>query len=376
MSPIRPLCVLVTGAGGLVGGALCAELLAQGHGVIGLVHRSATILANDRTPVPARPWAGGPPGFGVLSTLAGDIARPGLDLAPPAASELGSSIDVIAHCAGVTGFDLAQGVYEAVNVAGAANVADFALGATGRGPPALVHVSTAYVCGDQSGRIAETCGPAGTTFANGYEATKASAEREVWARRGGGLRVAIARPSIIVGESRTGAIRRFEHFYQLMKLIAEGLIQALPAAPDATLDLVPIDHVVGGLVDIIERMEEADGTVFHLVASEPTPLTALANLGPAYADFPQARFVVPELFDLPLSPTRRRLFMRAAGAYAAYLRRDPRFEANNLKRLSGRVCPPLGAPFLRRLVDYAISEGYLKRPRSTSHQGSSAPAAS
>ncbi len=311
-----------------------------------------------------------------MAIVEGDISRPTLGLDSADALDLASNLDVIMHCAGVTGFDLPQSLYDTVNVSGAANIADFAL-AAGVRAPGLVHVSTAYVCGDRSGAISETPVSSATKFTNSYEASKADAELMIAQRQRRGLKAAIARPSIIVGDVSTGAIRRFDHFYGLLKLVAEGRISVLPAAPGATLDLVPIDHVVGGLVDIAERLEAANGMVFHLAAGEPTPLTALEGLGIDYPDLQPARFVDPETFDLiALPPSQQRVFQRAAVAYADYLRRDPRFATDNLKALSGRACPPLRPAFLRRLVDYAISVGHVRRPGLTARRDSSAPVAS
>ena len=45
-----------------------------------------------------------------------------------------------------------------------------------------------------------------------------------------------------------------------------------------------------------------------------------------------------------------------------YDRRDPRFRDDNLRALTGRACPPLGVPFLRRLVAYCVSAGFLVPP--------------
>jgi nucleoside-diphosphate-sugar epimerase len=377
LSPPRPLRVLVTGAGGLIGGAVCAGLLTRGHGVVALVHRNGGITDNDRSVLPVDAWMGGPPALGRIGTVAGDVSRPALGLDPATAFNLACGIDVIIHAAGVTSFGLAQDIYDAVNVAGAGNVAAFALCA-GAHAPGLVHVSTAYVCGARSGVIPETLTPCEPPFTNAYEASKAAGEREVTLRRRRGLKVAIARPSIVVGDSATGAVRRFDHFYGLMKLVAEGRIPVLPATPGATLDLAPIDHVVGGLVDIAERMAQADGQVFHLASAQPTPLSALADLSGDYLDLQPPRFVDPEAFDpAALAPSEQRAFRRVGEAYAGYLRHDPRFAVSNLQVLSGRVCPPLGSRYLRRLIDYAIAAGHVRRPAAANgRRDSSGPAVS
>src|SRR5215831_14438007 len=149
-------------------------------------------------------------------------------------------------------------------------------------------------------------------------------------------RACVARPSIIVGESDTGSIGRFEKLYGFLRLIGAGRITLLPSTPDASLDLVPIDHVIGGLIDIIENFELATGKTFHLVSGDPAPLAALTALD--YSGFHVPRLVSAERFDLShLSPAERALYRRVTCAYATYLRRNPRFAAQNLAALSGRV---------------------------------------
>ena len=274
--------------------------------------------------------------------------------------------DLIVHCAAVTKFDLPAATYRAVNVDGAGHVAAYALAAAV--PPGVVHVSTAYVCGDRSGRIPEAPPADDGPFTNLYEAGKAEAESVMATAVARGLRVAIARPSIVVGAFDTGAIGRFDQVYALMKLVAEGRIGVLPATRDATLDLVPIDHVVAGLVDIVERFDAARGRIFHLVSGRPTPIGAFTTLGQDFPGLRPARFVDPDDFDLAtLRPSQRLAFQRAAALCVGYLRRDPRFADDNLRDLSGRACPPLGLDFLRRMVRFALARGYIRpAPQRTS----------
>ena len=64
--------------------------------------------------------------------------------------------------------------------------------------------------------------------------------------RGAGVPAVIARPSIVLGDWETGAVREFGTFYYLLKAFAEGWVAADAGRPGATLDLVPVDHVAGG----------------------------------------------------------------------------------------------------------------------------------
>ena len=361
----RPLSVLVTGAAGLIGGELCGRLVARGHAVVALVHRAPDVRRNDGSAVPCAPWAGALPPAGGAVRLAGDVTRPGLGLDPAAAGVLGAGLDVVVNCAAVTGFDLAPALYRTVNVEGVAHAAAFAASAPAQ--LALLHVSTAYVCGERSGPVAEAPADPGARFANPYEASKAAGEGAAWAAAG--PRLAIARPSIVAGARDTGAIGRFDPAYGLIKLAAEGRLSVLPVAAGATLDLAPIDHVCAGLVDMVERFDAAAGRIVHLVSGAPTPVTALAALRADFPELAAPRFAAPDAFDPQvLPPAERRLYARAAALFAGYLSRDPRFDDAGLRALSGRTCPPLGRDYLQRLVAYALARGFI-RPRPAGASG-------
>ena len=81
--------ILVTGAAGLIGGELCARLVARGHQVTALVHRDPQVRDNRRAPV-----AG-------LAVMTGDVTQPGLGLAAVPA------VDLVIHSAAITAFDAA-----------------------------------------------------------------------------------------------------------------------------------------------------------------------------------------------------------------------------------------------------------------------------
>jgi len=348
LGPAR-LRIFVTGASGLVGRALCGVLAERGHPVVALRHRSRVIDRRDGAPIPIRPYDGATE-IATVAVLDGDVTAERFGLTTAASRALAASLDLIVHCAAVTAFNLPQSIYDQVNVGGTAQVLAFAAQPS-RSVPVL-HVSTAYVCGKADGVVSETP-HAAARFNNGYEASKAAAEALVLAAHRRGHPVAIARPSIVAGSSASGG---FGSLYQLIRLVAEGHTGALPAAPDASLNLVPIDHVVGGLTDIAERMAQADGRIFHLAASDPVPLTALDALAAEFPDLRVPRFVPPERFDMArLSPRQQLLHAQLTALYGCYLRRSPGFATANLVALSGRSCPPTDGAFVRRLIRVAVT---------------------
>ena len=337
----KPLTVLVTGAAGLIGSELCGALAERGHRVVAMVHRSTRLVRSDGSSVPAVD----------VVLLHGDVTRRDLGLGAAAAAIL-AGCDRVVHCAADT--RLGAGRHEAVNVAGTQHLLD--LLARSAPAPRLVHVSTAYVCGARSGAIAEAATDGAGT--NAYEASKVEGERRVVAADLGAV---IARPSIVVGRWRDGAISRFDDLYGLMRLVGAGRIRALPVTPGATLDLVPIDHVVGGLVDLVERFEAARGRVVHLASGTPMPVATLCTT--AFAGLHAPRLVEPDGSEPVDFGTGGRGTARheLLSLYAGYLTRDPRFATGNLAALSGRAAPPVDVAFLQRMIGHACAAGYLRR---------------
>ena len=327
--------VLVTGAGGWLGGAVAARLVQGGAGVTALLRRPGPVLGNDGLEV------------SVARSVIGDITAPLLGMDEAGWRAAARQHDLVVHCAALTRFDADPVLAHAVNVAGTAAVVDL----VAEGGAGLIHVSTAYVNGTQDGLVSEDA-PVGHDFNNVYEATKAAGEDVV---RASGVPAAIVRPSIVLGESGTGRVRSFGTFYYLLKVLAEGRVRQMPAEPWATLDLVPIDHVVDGILAVAGSFDRAVGGTFHLTSARPTPLSAFAETLSAFPGLAIPEFVPPASFVPP--PGRR--FARLLEPYAPYFRRDPRFSDENLRGLTGRVADAFGAGWYASLVSFAIEAGFL-----------------
>lgn len=347
------MAILVTGAGGLLGGAVAAELAARGHRVRALLRRPGPVLAHD----------GGPAGSRV-EPVTGDIRLTALGLDSAALA----GVDALVHCAALTGFAEGAEAYRAVNIDGAANV----LALAGRLGVPVVHVSTAYVCGLRSGPIAEADLP-GDGFANGYEASKAEAERLCRAAIAQGQPVVVARPSILVGGWADGAIRRFGDAYLLLRLFALGRLRTMPAVPHATLDLVAIDRVAAAIARLAEQPHALLGRTLHLTSGAPVTLADLTAAAAARG-YPIPRFVSPDDFDPRALPAAEARLHRGIGAlYASYLARSPRFDRRNAAALPGFDRPCGGPALLARIVGHAMAAGFLPAPAPAPKYASAAP---
>ena len=333
--------IFLTGAAGLIGGEVARRLVASGHAVTAGVHRNHDVRGNDGSPVAV---AG-------IETI--DLTQPQLGTGETDVARIAATHDLVIHCAATVRFDLAEAEYRATNVDGTAAM----LALAARGDLPMLHVSTAYVCGTRDGVIREDDALPVEGFANGYEASKAAAEALVMAAS---PRHVVARPSIVVGDSATGAIRSFDTIYAAFKLIAQGRIRSMPASADATLDFVPIDHVAAGLVALAERMEHVAGGRFHLVSGTPVPVADWVAAIAAYPQFTAPALTDPAAFDpAALPPLERRLFARVAGLYASYFQRSPVFDDSAFSAATGLSCPPTDRAYLLRLIDHCIAAGFL-----------------
>lgn len=352
-------CYLVTGAAGLLGSEIAGALADRGDSVIGMVRKNRTLLRHDRRSVPTIDWSGLRPAPGEIALVHGDVRDPRLGLSAADYDAISAQVDGIIHCAAIVQFDADPAVYEAVNVGGTRHALDFAR-ARPEGPAGFVQVSTAYVCGERAGAIGEDGGEAPGRFANGYEASKFAAEQLVREAMAQGVRAAIARPSIVIGGESDGAIAAFDSIYMAFKLLAEGRIRTIPSAPSATLNFVPIDHVVKAIVTIAGRPAEAAGHAFHLVSRVPMPVIDFFDLIGAYPQFAHPECVSLETFDpASLSPIEQRFHRRVATLYTSYFQRNPLFSEDNMERVLGFRGPVADQALLRRQIDYSIRAGFL-----------------
>ena len=205
--------------------------------------------------------------------LVGDVCDMDLGLSSAEYHALSRELTWLHHLAGIYFMGVDAETARRVNVGGTRNVLELARDA-GR-LERVVHWSTAMVSGKRGGTVYEDDLDAGQKFHNGYERTKYEAEQLVrTAMRQ--LPITVMRPSVIVGDSATGAIDKLDGPYYLMVLIAtnaSGMSLPILGRGDAPLHLVPIDYVVQAAWHAA-RSSGAAGKTFHLV--DPSPLSARA----------------------------------------------------------------------------------------------------
>jgi thioester reductase-like protein len=358
--------VLLTGFPSFNARKMCEELLRPGpssdrgrtlvHALVRPQLEAEARAALDELPLEQRSR---------VQLIEGDAASMDLGLSGAEWKGLAKEVDRIHHCASVSYLGVDRAAAEHVNVGGAREVLEFARGCEGL--KALVFHSMAQVSGDRTGLVLESDLNKGQGFRNAVEETKARAEKMMRAAMGS-LPIVVLRPSMLVGDTVTGEVDRFDGPYLLILLIVTSppdFALPLPGRGDSPLNIVPIDYAMRA-ARAIGADPRAPGRTFHVV--DPAPLTArrvfeLVALaggrrlprGFIPANLTKALLRTPGLERFAKSP---RAFLDALGTPVTYSAAN----TDELLADAGIRCPPFES-YVERLVEYVQTRLREKREK-------------
>ena len=202
-----------------------------------------------------------------IDGVAGDVSFNHCGLNPAQLERIVSNTTHIIHGAATIRFDHPIDEARAINCGGTRRLLAIAHMCAKQGNfKRFVYIGSSSVSGQRGGNIFEHELEKGQTFFNTYEQSKNESERIV---RDDFDRIpcTVFRPSIIIGDSRTGKTSSFNVIYIPLRLVQKGLLTYVPGTPDTLMDLVPIDWVDDAMVHIMSK-EESVGKVYHITAGE------------------------------------------------------------------------------------------------------------
>jgi 2-alkyl-3-oxoalkanoate reductase len=244
--------VLVTGASGMLGGAVARTLAQRGDHVTVFQRR--------------------PSGLG-LDELLGDIEDPAAVRAAVAGS------DAVVHLAARVSVTGRWADFARTNVTGTAHVLDAARAAGA----AVVHVSSPSVAHAGRSLIGAAAAPADPDHAAGhYARSKAVAERLALASP----RVVAIRPHLVWGPGDTQLVGR------IVERARSGRL-ALVGPGTALVDSTYVDNAADAIVAALDRADSLAGRAFVVSNGEPRPLAELVQRICAAAGVPAPRRHVP-----------------------------------------------------------------------------------
>lgn len=360
--------LFITGATGFIGRTLVARLAYRSD-----VERIYLLIRNSKdTPAEERgrrlcqqlfPPAWLEEASRKIVAVAGEVTRERLGLDAASYDRIAADVDHVVHAAASTKFAAPLDQLRLDNVDGTREVLAFAercqaLGTLRR----FDYVSTAFVAGINSGVVTERDLDRGQLFANHYEQTKFEAESLVASYRAR-MPIAIYRPSVVVGDSRTGFTPHFRVLYWPLRLLTSKVVPIIPVNAKTAIDVVPVDFVVAAMEALMFDDATIGGT-FHLTAGHDNETNIRALIADAVRFFHlRWRPIVPfRVFDAIYNTVLRNVLSaefrekaERARPYRPYLEgHGTWFDSTATRRLletKGVGCPPWDA-YKMKILEY------------------------
>jgi len=253
------LSYFVTGATGFIGRHLVERLLARE----GDVHVLVRVGSRDRLDALMERWGAGDR----VKPVIGDLSEPMLGVSE-ADREALAGVDHVFHLAAIYDMAADETSNALLNVNGTRNAVDLA-NAVGAG--VFHHVSSIAVAGKYKGHFTEDMFDEGQELTHPYHRTKFEAEKLMRERVQGVWRV--YRPSIVVGNSKTGEIDKIDgpyYFFKALQKVRHALPEWFPlvSVEWGDTNVVPVDYVAAA-IDHIAHERGLDGQAFHIVDPKP-----------------------------------------------------------------------------------------------------------
>ena len=310
---------LVTGASGVVGSAIVPVILQQPDAKVYVLLRAKKGQALDsRFEELKKFWREQyPVSSEALSTrvspMNGEITEPLLGLNVADRDLLAERCTNIIHCAASVRMNLPLDEARQTALFPVKSVIE--LSKSCRASRKTEFISTVGVGGRREGPLPERWITAPREFHNTYEASKAEAEDLLSNEIAGGFPATIHRPSMVVGDSNTGAVIHFQIFYFICDFLSgRRTFGVYPDISRGTLDIVPNDYVARAVVASSADIATI-GKIFHL-CSGPQDALRLIEL----RQIVRAKFrSVKRIGWLPTLDLTAANFTRLMRAFAAFL---------------------------------------------------------
>ena len=253
----------------------------------------------------------------------------------------GETTDVF-HLAAVYDLAVEKDLAYRVNVEGTKNVNELVKSL--RNLRRYNYISTCYVAGRRVGEILETELEHKIGFRNFYEETKYLAEIEVENLKDE-IPTTIFRPSVVVGDSKTGETSKYDGIYYLILYLRKfpNLLRLVNVGNrNVKLNLVPVDFVVEAMAALSEDKNAIGKTI---ALADPNPLTteelfetiveAMTGKNSVYTPPPK---LVEKTLSLPISPSISGLPLSGVPYFFISQTYDTSI-ADKLLALHGIACP-------------------------------------
>jgi NAD(P)-dependent dehydrogenase (short-subunit alcohol dehydrogenase family) len=351
----------VTGATGFIGRHLVERLLEREGDIHVLVREGS----REKLDALREGWGDA---ADRVKPVTGDLSEPQLGVSEEDREAL-KGVEHFFHLAAIYDMTADEERNRRLNVNGTQNAIDLA---NELGAGHFHHASSIAVAGEYEGHFTEDDFDEGQELSHPYHKTKYEAEKLVRQGVKGPWRV--YRPSVVVGNSKTGEMDKIDGPYYFFKAIQKAR-HALPewfplvGIEVGKTNIVPVDYVAAAM-DHIAHQPDLDGQAFHLVDPKMTRAGDVINTFAQAGHAPKMvirvdkkmtdmlpKGVLSYAMKLPALKDIRRSVLADLGipdSIIEYIGLKPTFDARDTKRAldgSGIELPPL-EDYADKLWDY------------------------
>lgn len=291
----------------------------------------------------------------------GDITQENLGISD--VNSISTQVTGVFHLAAAYDLAVSRTIGMKVNVEGTKNVVEFAKRC--KNLKRLDYVSTAYVSGNFVGNFSEDDFDRGQKFKNYYEETKFLAEKVI--RDAKDIPSVIYRPGIVVGDSKTGEISKYDGpYYVLQTMRALPNLFPFPkiGSGKAEVNLVPIDFVVNALAALSAENGALNNT-YHLTDPAPLKVSELQSmfaktLGKRFINYP----FPPPLARRAMTFSVVRKIYRMPAQLVDYFVHNVHYESTSTTAALGKlgvVCPSF-SDYFKNLLSFFQSHSEEELP--------------
>ncbi len=385
----EPAEIFLTGGTGFLGSHILAELLRRtGARVHCLVRASGADSAFQRlrqTLVERELWRD--EHAARIAAMAGDLAAPRYGLSEAAFRALGEGVDAVYHCGAWVNFNYPYKLLQPANVLG--TIEALRLAALGRAKPLhFISSIAATPEGDHGFRehpvvYEDADSESIEGLFGGYGETKWVCERLIRIARSRGLPVAIYRPGVLAGHSRTGIGNTRDMVWSIIKSCIQMGVHPID---EYRLDVTPVDYVATAIVHLSLDAMNANGLfqlphpnpptyqrIYEIVRSygyplEPIPFRRWVERVMEVARVDSANALAP---FVGVAENYDKLAEKAKIEGADGRLKDIVFDGTNTRAGlagSGIVCPELDEELVGRYLDAFVRSGFYPPPPAETAQ--------
>ena len=297
-----------------------------------------------------------------IKVLKGDIMLSNFGFKKSEYKNLIRNIDEIYHSAATT--DLGIKIVQArlINLVGTKSIIKFAKNCIKLSK--IHYISTAFIAGTKEGLFKENDLFVKQDFNNAYEQSKFEAELLFRYYGKNKVKIVIYRPSIIIGEYKSGKTTSFKMFYQPLRFFYNEFFEAVPLNPNTLYNLIPVDVAAKTIVFLALNYNRS--SVFHIVSKQNILLGHIMDICSNYLSFKKPAYISREQFDrMNIGPIRKKMIEPFLG----YFNFKAIFDNTKTLKVLGNLgfkLSKINDNYIYRILEYCIKSNFLKNRNNSS----------